>query len=145
MKLFFETQVSKSFREVYDAFDRQLFEKMAMPPSRMILKKFDGKKKGDEVEFFIEVGSIQKFWSSLIVENTESEEEIVFVDVGKNIPRPLSSWSHRHSFKKLNDGGCLIVDDVEFHCRPKIMEYIMIAVWYPYFLYRQSIYRKVFR
>ncbi len=150
MRILLSTRVEQSYKQVFAQFDRDLFLRLAppFPPSR--LKRFDGCKQGNEVHIEWSFFGFNQQWTSVIVEDGEVSnhevynDEMYFIDEGKQLPFFLTYWRHRHGIARLPDDTSAIIDDIRFK-----------AVWgldlliYPLLMlplaYRKLIYRSVFR
>lgn len=142
MKILIKTTVSKSIQEVWEGFDRTLFDKLQPPGMPVRLKRFDGCMKGDEVHLEMWMFGWRP-WRATIVDQGESDDEIFFIDVGGPIPWPLATWRHRHRLCK-EGAGTTIIDDIEYTASSKLLGGLMWPVLYLTFLYRKPVYKKVF-
>lgn len=144
MKLTFKTPVKGNFEFVASQFNEELFKKMALPLTKIYVGFFEGTKKGDSFSFTMKFMGFHQFWEGLIVDNGSNADESFFIDIGKKLPFPLASWSHRHSFQRISDGETLIVDEVEYSSFNKLFDYLLFPFWQSYFNYRSYLYKKIF-
>jgi ligand-binding SRPBCC domain-containing protein len=62
---------------------------------------------GDEMAFTLGVGPLRIPWLAQITEVTPTG----FVD--RQLEGPFQHWVHRHSFEPVEDGGTIVIDEVE--------------------------------
>jgi len=146
MNLTLKTQVKGNYRKVMERFDLQLFEALKPPVGKMEIVEFTGSKKGDRVHLRF-VSPIKAEWISDIIKDDINEERAIFVDVGRKLPWPLATWTHRHVVEKIDEDHSMIVDDMTFTASnpiltllmypamlvsfyPSILGYRVFAVWY---------------
>lgn len=130
MKILFETHIQRPFQEVRDGFNQQLFNELKPPGAKVDVLRFDGCKTGDEIHLDLHVLTSTKRWVSLITDDKTTDEGWYFVDEGKLLPWPLSSWRHVHRVQKLNDTSCKIIDDIHYQCSPEyITPFVAPVLW----------------
>ncbi len=144
MKLFFKTLVKGNYKKIASQFNEDLFKKMTPPGGKIYVRNFEGTKKGDKFSFTASTFGIHQDWEGLITDSGEDETQSFFVDVGKDLPAPLTSWSHRHLFEKVSENETLVIDEVEYTCSSKIFDYLSFPLWQIYFYYRSYLYKKIF-
>jgi len=144
MKLLIKTSVKTNYKEVMKGFTLELFKALKPPLMSLNVDRFDGCLKGDEVHLSVGLGPIQKKWVSLITDNFENESEVTFVDEGKVLPFPLSSWKHIHRVQKIDDSSSEIHDDIEYSTGFVPLDYLMYPILYLQFAVRGPVYRKFF-
>ncbi|MGB1207033.1 MAG: hypothetical protein ACPG5B_15410 [Chitinophagales bacterium] len=140
MKIQISTPVKKDYKNVFEHFDKKLFLALAPPLLPFRLLRFDGCEKGQEVH--IELAAKQR-WISLITEKKISEQEIYFIDEGTQLPPPLKTWQHKHRLLNTKK-GTLIVDEIQYQCAFKLLDYIVFPVFYMMFYWRKHIYQRFF-
>lgn len=144
MKIYIETPVASSYKEVMAGFDRNLFEALTPPGAKVELLRFDGSSLGDIVHLRLKLlWVIETDWISDIVEEGTNDQEAYFVDQGTHLPFFLSAWRHRHVVKNVGDGS-IIIDDIEFTAHNKLFSLLLYPMLYLQFLYRKPIYQKFF-
>lgn len=144
MNLKFETKISRSVEEIKAGFDRKLFEALRPPWVQLRLKRFDGCKPGDEVHLELGQFGIYNNWVSHITQQELTESYWFFIDVGHTLPWPIKNWSHKHLVKKITDNQSLIVDDIQFDCGSKILNYLVWPGLWMSFAIRPKVYKKFF-
>jgi ligand-binding SRPBCC domain-containing protein len=143
MKLSLSTNVSKSYKEVFGFFTRELFLKLSPPFPKVKLLRFDGSDKQDKVVVELNFLIFKQEWESVITEKSETKEEIYFVDEGVRLPFFLKKWRHTHRIIKDGD-KTNIVDDIEFETPFRPFDILFYPILYFQFAYRKPIYRKIF-
>lgn len=138
MKILIKTPITKDYHEVFALFNRELFIALKPPVVNLVVERFDGCKKGDEVHLNIN----GQRWVSHITEFYESDDEIYFIDIGVIIPPPLSNWKHIHRIVRTGQGSCEVIDDIEFTTGNTFLDKIIYPAFYTMFLLRRPIYKK---
>ena len=136
MKIIIKTPIAKDYKSVFKLFDLKLFKSLKPPIISLIVERFDGCKKGDEVHLVVS----GKKWVSHITDFCENDNEIYFVDVGVVIPTPLSSWKHIHRIERTGEKSCNVVDEIEFTSGYKIIDFFIYPAITAMFLLRKPIY-----
>jgi ligand-binding SRPBCC domain-containing protein len=142
MKLTITTTVAADYRTVFSGFNRELFIALSPPFPRVTLLKF-GMQKGDEVALRIGAGPVGFRWVSKITDSYETADEIGFVDEGSELPLTLQRWRHRHRIVR-RPKGALIIDEIEYEARPRILSGLLYPFLWLQFIYRKPIYRRFF-
>ena len=145
MHLLLQTDVQQPLQKVAAGFNKDLFKALAPPFPRLKLQRFDGSKKGDIVAMELHFGLMKQRWVSEIVAHGETAEEWFFIDEGRELPKPLRYWQHRHRLKRLAEGGTRIIDDVTYRTGNKLLDLAMYPALLAQFLYRKPVYKKLFR
>ncbi|MCB0293062.1 MAG: hypothetical protein KDH97_22605, partial [Calditrichaeota bacterium] len=83
----------------------------------------------------------KEIWISVITELVETEDEIYFVDEGRQLPFMFRSWRHWHRLIRQGE-QTLIVDDITYQGRIKLLDYLLYPVLKLQFLYRRPVYRR---
>ncbi len=144
MRLLFRTPIKKDILFIKEKFTRELFLFLTPPWARVEIKQFDGCKKGDEIHVTIHQTGLTQEWVSLITSEVLTDDEWCFIDEGKLLPWPMTYWKHRHRVLKMSNGDSEIVDDINFECSSKWLNYPTYAVVYAVFAVRPSRYKKFF-
>lgn len=141
MRLQVTTYVDQDFRRVFAQFDRELFLKLNPPFPPVQLLRFDGMKPGDEVHLQLNFIIRKEIWISVITELSATEEEIYFIDEGRQLPFMFRSWRHRHRLIRQGE-QTLIVDDITYQGRVKLLDYLLYPFLKLQFLYRRPVYKR---
>lgn len=143
MRLVIQSEVLGHFKQVFRAFDEQMFRYLLPGFPQMELKKFTGSKKGDVVHIYMNVlGGLD--WISDITEDACSANECYFVDEGRKLPFPLRTWRHKHRILKNSDQTSIILDDIEFSSGFLLLDYLLYPFLYLAFYPRKKAYKKYF-
>lgn len=138
MKIIISTPIQKNFRDVFAQFNLKLFEALKPPVVNLVVERFDGCKKGDEVHLKV----AGQRWVSHITDYFESEDEIYFVDRGVIIPPPLKHWLHVHRIERSGDNMCNVIDDIEYSTGNVFTDKLIYPALYAMFSMRKSIYKR---
>ena len=144
MKLKFETIVNKNFLEIKNGFNRELFLFLKPPGVSVELERFDGCSPGNEVHLLLNTVGLKQNWRSLITAESQTEKEWSFIDEGKLLPWPLSTWKHHHRVVFLDDQSSKIIDDITYGCSPSLMGPLMYPVLWASFAVRPAKYKEFF-
>jgi ligand-binding SRPBCC domain-containing protein len=146
MKIIIKTTVEQDYKTVFNRFDKDLFLALKPPFLPLTLRQFDGSMKGDEVKITLGKGFFSQDWDALIIEQSESADEIYFIDKGIKLPFFLKKWTHRHRILNLKNGQSEIIDDIEYFTPlGKIMDFLMFLVIYAQFWLRKPVYKRYFK
>ncbi|MHC2992654.1 hypothetical protein OB13_14085 [Pontibacter sp. HJ8] len=143
MRLHLKTAVQQEYLSVFQAFDEQLFRKLAPPYPRLQLMRFDGNEPGDVVEVALQTGIKSFRWTSRISQRSITDEEAYFVDEGQVLPPPLRHWQHKHLVTK-NGSGAIIHDIIDYETGFHPLDVLLYPLMLGAFGMRKSVYRKVF-
>lgn len=143
MLLHLKTNVQQDYLSVFEAFDEQLFRKLAPPYPRLKLLRFDGSKPGDVVEVELQTGIKSFRWTSLITEREINDTAAWFVDEGQVVPPPLRSWRHKHLITK-QDSGAIIHDIIDYSTGYRVSDALLYPLMLAAFGMRGPVYRKLF-
>lgn len=138
MKIKISTPVNKNFREVFSLFNLKFFEALKPPVVNLVVERFDGCKKGDEVHLKV----AGQRWISHITDYVENEDEIYFIDRGVVIPPPLTSWLHIHRIERSGANSSIIIDDIEYSTGNTLIDRLIYPAIYAMFSMRRSIYKR---
>jgi ligand-binding SRPBCC domain-containing protein len=144
MKINISTEVDGHFRDVFERFDRTLFEHLKPKGAKMEVVEFTGSKKGDAVKLKF-ISPLKAMWESAITDDGSSENEAYFVDEGVVLPWPLKRWKHRHIVRELSSNRSIIVDDIEYSTGFWLMDLIIWPVMYITFVQRKPQYKAFFK
>lgn len=144
MQLHLRTKVGQNYKAVFNAFNKDLFLKLAPPYPMVKLIRFDGSKPGDVVEIKMRTGLKNYRWTSLIVEESITEEEAYFIDEGQVLPPPLRLWRHKHLVSAAG-AGAMIHDIITYSTGNKLLDVLLYPVMVAQFSLRKPVYKKLFR
>ena len=145
MHLTLRTPVAQPPALVLAGFTRELFLALAPPFPKLRLHRFDGCRRGDQVEIELRAGPVSQRWTSLITDDGQLPDgTLYFVDEGQTLPGPLRYWRHRHLIEPGPDGGSVIVDAIEFRTASPLLDALLYPAMWAQFAYRKPIYRRVF-
>lgn len=92
----------------------------------------------EKTEVFAKVGeSLDKIYVALrnglkfkseITEWNEQEEQLNYVDEGRELPMPLKSWRHSHEIADTKEGTGIIVDEITVEVAPKVIAPVIEGV-----------------
>jgi ligand-binding SRPBCC domain-containing protein len=143
VQIHLKTKVRQNYRQVFEAFDEQLFRKLSPPYPTLKLLRFDGSEPGDVVEVELQTGIKSFRWTSLITERTIMDSEAYFVDEGQELPPPLKLWHHKHLVTALGQGAT-IHDIINYSTGNKLLDLLLYPLMVAQFGMRKPVYRKIF-
>jgi ligand-binding SRPBCC domain-containing protein len=143
LKFSLQTTINATIDEVWKQFDKELLEKLSPPCPLIRISTFDGCEVNDKVVIDMNFLITKTSWSSLIIENQNSETEKYFIDQGIKMPFGLTHWKHKHGLKKSDDCTTIIIDTIEFNTNYLILDYILFPLFYGMILYRKPLYKKL--
>lgn len=129
--------------KVWEGFDERLFEALAPPFPPVKVLAFGGCSKGDVVSLELNFLVFKQKWTSVIIDQKSTPDEIYFIDQGTQLPFFLSSWQHKHRIVKTQNGST-ITDEIRYKSPFWLTDYILFPLMYVQFSYRKPIYQKVF-
>lgn len=144
MKINIKTRVEQDYLSVKQGFNKDLFLKLNPPFPPVKLLRFDGCRRGDKVSLELNFIFFKQTWTSIITSDRTDDKEFFFVDEGKKLPFFLRFWKHKHRIIR-EESGSIIVDEINFSARLKILSPLLYPVLYAQFWYRKPIYKKIFR
>ncbi|GAB3882024.1 SRPBCC family protein [Spirosoma agri] len=144
MHLELKTDVTKSMADVWQGFNRDLFDRLSPPFPPVDVVRFDGCLKGDVVHLRLNFLVFRQDWVSQIVDQQTTEFEIYFVDQGTRLPFFLTYWHHRHRLLRNPSGGTCIIDDITFRTPFRLTDLLLYPVMWLLFAYRKPIYKRLF-
>src|SRR5690606_21287282 len=141
MRIQIKTPIQRNYIDLYNAFDKTLFEYLLPSFPKVKIVRFDGSKKGDIVhmKFPLDIE-----WISLITEDFVSETHAFFVDEGQKLPPGLRYWKHKHMIEKVDEQHSIIVDDIVFEGSFNILSYLLYPLLYGSFYPRKNAYKEYF-
>lgn len=144
MKIYFNTVVYKDLKTVKAGFNQDLFRALKPPLVSLVIEKFDGCTVGSEVHLKLKsVGPSQR-WVSLITEEKNESDQWYFIDEGRVLPWPLTSWKHVHRVISIDEKSSRIVDDITYECGHPLLSLLFYpALWFS-FSFRPARYRAFF-
>ncbi|MBC5775683.1 hypothetical protein H8S95_16515 [Pontibacter sp. KCTC 32443] len=143
MRLHLKTNVRQNFKQVFDAFDEQLFRKLAPPYPKLNLIRFDGSEPGDIVEVELQTGIKSFRWKSLITDRSITDKDAYFTDEGQVLPPPLKVWRHQHLVTS-NSTGATIHDIITYSTGNRLLDLLLYPLMVAQFSMRKPIYHKIF-
>lgn len=138
MKIYIKTPIPKNFKEVFSLFNEELFVALKPPMVNLVVERFDGCHKGNEVHLKIN----GRRWVSHITKYSEDADEIYFIDIGAIIPPPLKSWKHTHRIVRTGENSCEVIDDIEYSTGSTLLDKAMYPVFFAMFSLRRPIYKR---
>ena len=144
MHILLATLVQQSVDQVWAGFDRTLFDRLSPPFPPVDVVRFDGCLTGDVVQLRLNFLVFRQEWTSHIIDQQTTADEIYFVDQGTKLPFFLAYWHHRHRLLRDSSGGTRIVDDITFRTPYRLTDYLLYPVMWLQFAYRKPIYRQIF-
>lgn len=150
MHLLLQTPVTSSVQQVWNGFDRSLFDKLSPPFPPVDVIRFDGCLRGDFVHLRLNFLVFKQDWISEIIDQKRIADsthlsEIYFIDQGTQLPFFLAYWQHRHRIvHDERTGGALIIDDITFRTPFRLTDYLFYPLLWLQFAYRKPIYRRIF-
>jgi ligand-binding SRPBCC domain-containing protein len=143
LKILIKTAVEKDFQAVWSGFNQELLLHLSPPFPRAKITSF-GMEVGNKVEIILDFFILRLSWISIITDSQKNENEIFFIDKGIKTPMGLTFWKHKHRIVKQNDYS-LIIDEVEFKTKYKLLDWILYPLLFLQFVYRIPIYKSVFK
>lgn len=138
MKILITTPVPKNYKKVFELFNLELFIKLKPPLVNLVVERFDGCKKGDEVHLSVS----GKKWVSHIVDFHQDEKEIYFIDIGAVIPPPIKEWKHIHKIQKVSENESLVIDDIEYSTGNALLDKLIYPGLLAMFSLRKPVYKR---
>lgn len=144
MNIKLQTLVNGYYKDVYNRFDRQLFEALKPPLANMEIVEFTGSRKGDRVHVRF-TSPVKAEWVSVITAHNVTEKRAWFTDKGEQLPFPLGSWTHHHIVEYVTDDTARIIDDIHFTGSNFIFSLLLYPAIYLGFAGRKKIYQTYFK
>jgi ligand-binding SRPBCC domain-containing protein len=145
MHIILRTEVAQPPAAVMAGFTQDLFLALAPPFPKLTLHRFDGCRRGDQVEIELDTLVTKLPWTSLITEDGILPDGThFFVDQGQTLPPPLRYWRHRHLIEPGPAGGSVIVDNLEYRTASPWLDKVLYPAMWAQFAWRRPIYRRWF-
>jgi ligand-binding SRPBCC domain-containing protein len=138
------TKVGQDYKTVFSKFDLYFFKLLKPPLIGFKVNRFDGCEPGDEVHVEINTFGWKQEWKALIIEKTETNNEIYFIDEGLQLPRPLKKWRHKHIIAKFIDSS-IIIDNIAYSTNSIFLDILLYPVMYLQFFLRKGVYKSYFK
>ena len=142
MKIILKTPIKSNYKTVFQGFDEKLFNFLAFEVQLKVLR-FDGSKKGDVIELEL-IKPMKGYWKSIITADDITDSKAYFIDEGVDLPMGLGSWKHQHIIEKVNEENCIIVDQIDYQAKLKLLTPFLYIPLYFAFLPRKKKYRAYF-
>ncbi len=136
-----ETTVAMPAEQVWQHFNRELFEHLKPGWMSLLIVRFDGCRTGDE--FVLKIGPLRQIWHGKVSQHFESDSIWFFIDEGIRLPFPLRVWKHKHQIQDLND-HTLIIDDISFSTGFVLADFVLALILRLMFSSRSKTYRRLF-
>lgn len=115
MKITLESEIIHlNAEDVFSHFNESLFKALNPWFMPMKVELFEGCLPGHQVIVRLGGPLIRARWVSEIVSFQKNENEISFIDIGKELPFPLKKWEHRHRIIKTGNHSCKIIDEITY-------------------------------
>lgn len=146
MKITLESEIIPLNAEVvFSHFNESLFKALNPWFMPMKVELFEGCLPGHRVIVRLGGPLIRARWVSEIVSFQNNENEISFIDIGKELPFPLKKWEHRHRIIKTGSHACKIIDEITYHTSYTWLDYLIKPVMSIQFGVRKKAYTQYFR
>lgn len=142
MRILLKTPINNDLKSTYSKFNRDLFNYLKPPLVSLNIKRFDGCKTGDEFHLEIGLAGMKQNWIGQVTADRCHEDLCFFIDEGKQLPAPLSSWKHIHRVIKTSERTCQIEDDITYSTGNKFLDAAIYPVMYLQFAARIPLYKK---
>lgn len=144
MRLSFKTKVDSSYESVISRFDQNLLLSLLPPGVKMSVKRFDGMKPGDKMDFSIHSFGLSFRWVGQIGMAHLGENIWAFTDTGLTLPAGLKTWKHLHAVIRQN-GSIFIYDRVSWTGKKNYISLIWFIPVYIMLAIRKPRYKKYFQ
>lgn len=143
MTITIRTPVDQPIDQVWAGFNRALFDRLSPPFPPVRVLRFDGCLTGDVVSLELNFLLFKQTWTSDIVDQQTTPDEIYFVDQGVKLPFFLRAWHHKHRLIR-QGSGTVIADEITYQTPNRLFDYLMYPLMWAQFVYRKPIYRQTF-
>lgn len=143
MTLTIRTAVEQPIDQVWAGFNRDLFDRLSPPFPPVRVLRFDGCLTGDVVSLELNFLLFRQTWTSDIIKQRTTPDEIYFVDQGVKLPFFLRTWHHKHRLIRQGN-GTVIADEITFQTPNRLVDYLLYPLMWAQFAYRKPIYRQTF-
>ena len=129
---------------VFEGFTRELFEALTpvLPPTRVV--RYDGNAVGDIVHLQLGLWPLRQDWVSEITAHECYQRDCFFVDEGRKLPWPLTSWRHRHVVSQVGPREVEITEDISYATNFNVLTVLMRPLLYAQYAGRGQKYRRYF-
>lgn len=143
MTITIRTPVDQPLDQVWAGFNRTLFDRLSPPFPPVRVLRFDGCLTGDVVSLELNFLLFKQTWTSDIIDQQTTSDEIYFVDQGVKLPFFLRAWHHKHRLIR-QGSGTVIADEITYQTPNRLFDYLMYPLMWAQFVYRKPIYRQTF-
>ncbi|MEZ0609929.1 hypothetical protein ACAW74_15540 [Fibrella sp. WM1] len=143
MTITIRTAVEQPVDQVWAGFNRDLFDRLSPPFPPVRVLRFDGCLTGDVVSLELNFLLFKQTWTSDIIDQQTTPDEIYFIDQGVKLPFFLRAWHHKHRLIR-QGSGTVIADEITYQTPYRLFDYLMYPLMWAQFVYRKPIYRQTF-
>lgn len=143
MKILLKQKVKGNYKDIFEKFDKKLFEYLTPDFPKIELIDFGSSKKGNIVHLRFKF-PLYSDWISEITEDKITDEEAYFIDVGKKLPPPIKEWHHKHIVRKVDENVSEIIDEINFKSYFGLLTLLVFPGLFVQFYPRKRLYRKYF-
>ncbi len=145
MKITLESEIIPlNAEDVFSHFNETLFKALNPWFMPMKVELFEGCLPGHRVIVRLGGPLIRARWISEIASFQNNENEISFIDIGKELPFPLKKWEHQHCIKKIGCDTCKIIDEITYHTPFPWLDYLIKPTIWLQFRVRKKAYSNYF-
>ncbi|MCX7743493.1 MAG: hypothetical protein N2167_02905 [Flavobacteriales bacterium] len=145
MKITLESEIIPLDAEnVFSNFNESLFKAINPWFMPMKVELFEGCLPGHRVIVRLGGPLIDALWVSEIIFLQKNGNEIMFIDIGKELPFPLKNWEHRHRIIKTGNKECKIMDEITYHTFHPWLDFIIKPIMHLQFGVRKKKYSQYF-
>ncbi len=144
MNIIIKTKVGLDYKTVFSKFDVYLFKALKPPLVGLRVIRFDGCEPGNEVHVEINTFGWKQEWKALIIEKSETKNEIYFTDEGLQLPSPLKKWRHKHIIEKFID-STIIIDNIAYNTNSIFLDILLYPLMFMQFFLRKGVYKSYFK
>lgn len=130
---------------VWSNFNEKLLSKLAPPFPIARIIQFDGCNAQDKVIIELDFLVYKTRWSSVITSYISDSTSHVFVDEGTQVPFGIIKWRHEHRIEYINKTQSLIIDNIQFQTRYKLLDWLLFPFIWGMIAYRIPLYKKLLK
>lgn len=145
MKIRIQTELDNKFKDIVSNFDKDLFLALKPKGVRLSIKRWDGIYIDALFELEIALLWVKQIWIGKISDVQKSKEKFSFIDIGVELPSPISKWRHLHLVLKKGKNRTIIIDEVDFKTRFFVLDIVIYPFLFSQFYSRKKAYRKYFK